>query len=204
MKIKKKVKIALFSIAALALLPAFVRAYTIDGPSMSPTFWWGDRVVSSLAAYDMRFPYTDKVLFRVSDPNRGNLILYFDIPKQHIAVKRVIGLPGDTIELKENVVYINDIAANQTTLPRGEYNDVPSDNDLGELVLKETLEGDTHLLTYTPQAIKVANFKPVVVPANQYFILGDNRDNSQDSRYIGFITRDQIKGRIIYGARTAD
>ena len=204
-KINKKTKRVLLLIVLLVVLaPNFVRAYTINGPSMAPTFWFHDKVISLQTAYDIRIPYTDVVLCQVNDPDRSDLVIYFDIPKNHIAAKRVIGLPGDTIELKENVLYVNGTAADQTVLPRNEYEKVPSENDLGELVVKETLESNTHLVTYTPQASKTSNFGPVVVPSDQYFFLGDNRDRSRDSRYIGFITRDQIKGRIIYGARTID
>ena len=205
MKIKRKVKRAVFLILLLVVLaPTILRAYTISGPSMAPTFWFHDKVISFQAAYDIRIPYTDVVFFRVNDPDRSELVIYFDIPKNHIAAKRVIGLPGDVIEMKENVLFVNGAAADQTVLPRNEYDQVPAENDLGTLVLKEILKGHPYFVTYTPQAVEVSNFGPVVVPSDQYFILGDNRDNSQDSRYIGFIKRDQIKGRIIYGARTID
>jgi signal peptidase I len=145
-----------------------------------------------------------RLTFRTSDPDRSDLIIYYDIPKDTIAAKRVIGLPGDKIELRENVVYVNDVAAEQKVLSQNEYHHVPAENGLGALVLEEQLDDDSHLVTYTPKAVEVSNYGPVVVPTDQYFVLGDHRDNSNDSRYIGFITRGQIKGRIIYGARSID
>lgn len=201
-KLKKKAKIAILLGAVLVVLtPTVVRAFTINGPSMSPTLLFHDRVISFQAAYDLRLPFTDTVLLPLSDPGRGDLVIYFDIPKNHVAAKRVVGLPGDTIELKENVLHVNGTPADQVVLDREGYEHLAAENDLGELVVEETLDGNAHLMTYTPQENKAASFGPVAVPPDEYFILGDNRDNSNDSRFVGFIARDQIKGRIIYGAR---
>lgn len=204
MKFKKKkaAAILLLLLVMLAIAPTFVRAFTIAGPSMSPTIWVNDRVISAQAAYDLRVPYSDAVLFRVSDPKRNDLVIYYDKPKAAIAAKRVIGVPGDKIELRENVIYVNDVAAKQKRLPRESFDHVPAENGLGDLVLEEQLDGSSHLITYTPKAGKLTTYGPVVVPPNKFFILGDHRDNSSDSRFIGFITRDQIKGRIAYGTRT--
>ena len=201
MKINRAKKAAIIFIVLVFLAPAFVRVYTVNGPSMSPTLLFHDKVIAFLAAYDFRIPYTDWVLFSVGNPNRGDLILYYDTHKENVAIKRVIGLPGDSIELRENIIYVNELAAEQEVLSRKEYGSIPSINDLGELVLKEMLEDCSYSITYTPQKVESANHGPVVVPVKQYFILGDNRDNSHDSRFIGFIDRDQIKGRVIYGAR---
>ena len=87
-------------------------------------------------------------MFRVSDPNRGDLIIYYDLSKETIAAKRVIGIPGDTIELRENVVYINDLAADQKKLSRTNFDHVPKENGLANLVLEEQLDGNSHLITY--------------------------------------------------------
>ena len=130
------------------------------------------------------------------------MIIYYDTHKTNVACKRVIGLPGDKVELQENVVYVNDVAVNQVLLSRDEFDHVPDDNGLGEQIALEALQGATYLVTFTPGAIEASTFGPVVVSPDEYFILGDHRDNSYDSRFIGSIARDQIKGRVIYGARS--
>lgn len=88
----------------LGISSAYVKAFTIAGPSMTPTYWYDDIVVSNHLAYDFRLPHTDFVLFKTGQPERGDLIMYFDIPKNVVAAKRIIGIPGDTVSIKDNVV----------------------------------------------------------------------------------------------------
>ncbi len=89
----------------------------------------------------------------------------------------------------------------QEALSRHQFDRAPKENGLGEMVFLEELDGNKYLITYTAKENKISNYDPVDVPVGRYFILGDHRDNSADSRYIGFITREQIKGRIFLGQR---
>lgn len=200
----RKAKIAAGAAAVFVLLaPAFARAYTINGPSMAPTLRFGDVVISFLAAYDLRFPYTDKVLFSIDDPNRGDIVIYHDRVKDAVAAKRVVGLPGDRVEVRGNRLVVNDRRAGQETLPAVKNRmPAPAGDPLGEVVAVESVGEASYLVTYSGDTGDLANHGPIVVPAGKYFLLGDNRDNSADSRLIGCIDREQVKGRVVYGQRT--
>jgi signal peptidase I len=191
-----------FGVLSFGVISAYVRAFTIAAPSMSPTFLTGDFIMSNHAAYDLRWPHLDRVMLQTGEPQQGDLIMYFDIPKNVIATKRIIGLPGDVVKMENNVLYVNGIAAQQTQLPRNIFAGVAAENGLGERVVSETLGSRQYLITYTPGKSPVRDFDEVRVTHDKYFILGDHRDNSADSRYIGLISRDQIKGRVFQGART--
>ncbi len=204
MTFSKFLKITAFAVLILGLCSAYVRAFTVAGPSMSPTLFYGDLVLSNHAAYDFRLPYMDKVLIEVSDPQRGDVITYFDISKNAIAIKRIIGVPGDTVRMKNNTLYVNGAEATQRMVSQEIFDDIPLRDTLEQLVVKETLGGAEHLITYTPENSPVRSFEEITITEGNYFILGDHRDNSADSRYIGFIPRDQIKGRIFRGMRALD
>ena len=201
MKLTRTFKTIGFITFILGVSSAYVRAFTIAAASMSPTFLVGDLIVSNHAAYDLRLPYLDLVLLQTGEPQPGDLIMYFDIPKHVIATKRIIGIPGDAVRMENNILYINGIEARQRDVPLDFFAGVPVRNGLGELVVKETLGSREYLITYTPGKSPVRDFEQVIVPEGKYFILGDHRDNSADSRYIGLISRNQIKGRVFKGAR---
>ncbi len=198
MKTKKKFLLAATILAVFALLPAFVRAYTINGPSMAPTLFSGDTVLCNLAAYDLRVPYTGRVLCRVGDPRRGDVIVYFDRAKRSLAVKRIVGLAGDEVELRDNLLLINGSAATQAEV-KGRELPEGGGKIVGRGLFTGRLDRGEHLLTCTPGAGERRDHGPVTVPANSCFLLGDHRDNSADSRYIGCIARTQIQGRVFYG-----
>lgn len=201
MKTSKLFKSSLLLFLFLGISSAYVKAYTIAGPSMTPTYWYDDIVVSNHLAYDLRFPHTDYVLLETGLPQRGDLIMYFDIPKNVMAAKRIIGIPGDTVSIKDNVVYLNGEKISQTIEPKQLFNIVPDKNEIGEIVLSEKIDGNSHLITFTPDAGKKTSLEAITVTEGKYFILGDNRDNSADSRFIGLISKGQIKGKVIYGNR---
>lgn len=202
MKFAKPLKIILLSAFILGISSAYVRAFTVAGPSMSPTLLYGDLIISNHAAYDLRLPYMDTVLLKTSEPKNGDLIMYFDVPKNVIATKRVVGVPGDTVKMVNNILYVNDVEAMQRHVPHNVFDAVAAQNGLGERVATETLGSVEYLITYTPEKSPVHSFAEMTVTEGSYFILGDHRDNSADSRYIGLISRDQIKGRVFQGART--
>jgi signal peptidase I len=204
MQFSNLLKIVVLTVIVLGLSSAYVRAFTVAGPSMTPTFLNGDLIVSNHAAYDLRLPFLDTVLLKTGEPQHGDLVMYFDEPKNVIATKRVVGVPGDAVRMVNNILYINGTNVMQRIEPRKFFRGVPAVNDLGELVARETLGSSEHLITYTPEKSPVHSFEEVKVTAGKYFILGDHRDNSADSRYTGLISREQIKGRVFIGARTLD
>jgi len=192
-----------------AALPAYIKIYAIAGPSMSPSVLLGDKVVVNMASYDLRLPYLDFDVARISHPERGHLVIYDD-PRGFPGLKRIIGLPGDEVEMKDNKVYLNGRIVEQTAKPTSLFDDVLESIDLGsppvelgEVFAEERLEAKSYTITYTLGRSDKASFGPVTVPDDSYFILGDHRDNSGDSRFAfqGFVSRDQIKGRMILGER---
>ena len=157
--------------------------------SMKPTIEIGDRVVVNKLAYDLKIPFTTISLFKWDDPHRGDIVVLFSPIDGTRLVKRVVATPGDTVAMVENHLYINGRQIQSTPLQSTD------DPDQGlSFVASEILGGREHKVMLTPQVPAVRSFPPLTVPANHYFVLGDNRDNSNDSRFIGFIGRKQIVG----------
>jgi signal peptidase I len=157
---------------------------------MKPTIEVGDRVVVNKLAYDLKVPFTTIELFKWADPRRGDIVVLFSPVDGTRLVKRVVALPGDRVAMYNNQLYVNGKAASWSVLKTEE------DPEQGlTLVTDETLLGRTHKVMLTPQVPAVRSFAPTVVPKGHYFVLGDNRDNSNDSRFIGFIERRRIVGR---------
>lgn len=172
----------------------------IPSGSMRPTLLEGDVVLVDRLAYDLKLPLTDLSLARLGDPERGDVVTFSSPQDGTRLIKRLVGIPGDVIELRDEVLYINHQAAvyadarrvTEKIGPPGFIVSVPA------LRLSESAAGSRTrtVQIYTPPnfASPKRNFGPVVVPADHYFMLGDNRDNSEDSRYIGFVPRELIIG----------
>jgi signal peptidase I len=153
--------------------------------SMQPTIVEGDRIVVNKLAYDVRVPFTNISLFKFSDPVRGDIIIFDSEVSEKRLVKRVVGVPGDIVELKDNILTIN-----------GKQLDYVTDTSTISTVDKvENLLGVKHFIRIGKAGSRLSSFQPVEVPADHYLALGDNRDNSADSRVIGFIPRHEIVGR---------
>ncbi|HEY2322718.1 MAG TPA: signal peptidase I [Thermoanaerobaculia bacterium] len=168
--------------------------------SMKPTIQEGDRVVVNKLAYDLKVPFTTIEVAKWADPQRGDIVVLFSPVDGTRLVKRVIALPGDQVSAIENQLYVNGKKM-PTTQPTGPFND---DEQGVTFVADETLAGRTHKVMYTPQVPALRSFGPIVVPPGKYFVMGDNRDNSNDSRFIGFINRQQIVGRALAVAFSID
>jgi signal peptidase I len=153
--------------------------------SMKPTIEEGDRVVVNKLAYDLKIPFTTIEVFKWGDPQRGDVVVLFSPADGVRLVKRVVAVPGDRIEMRDNQLLVNSRAAM--------WKEVRSAED--GLVVEETLAGRTHRVMFTPQMPAVRSFGPLTVPAGRYFVMGDNRDNSNDSRFIGLIERRRIVGK---------
>ena len=157
--------------------------------SMKPTIQEGDRVVVNKLAYDLKVPFTTIEIFKWGDPERGDIVVLFSPVDGTRLVKRVVGIPGDRIFMKENQLFVNGKAAEWRPIGR-EYNQLQGNT----LVVEENLAGRTHEVMFSPERPSVRSFGPVVVPEGFYFVMGDNRDNSNDSRFIGLIARRRIVG----------
>ncbi len=162
--------------------------------SMRPTILEGDVVLVNRLAYDLKVPLTDYSLVQLGDPERGDIVT-FSSPKDGTRlIKRLVALPGDVVELRANRLFINQQAAEYSN--ESEFREPIG---LGRFVtatrVTEAVDGSQRSVQFLPVLDPKSNFGPVVVPDNQYFMMGDNRDNSEDSRYIGFVPRDLIIGR---------
>ncbi|HEX9163317.1 MAG TPA: signal peptidase I [Thermoanaerobaculia bacterium] len=167
--------------------------------SMKPTIEIGDRVVVNKLAYDLKIPFTTIELMKWSDPKRGDIVVLFSPVDGTRLVKRVIAVPGDTVSMIDNQLLVNGKAAKWSGMMPAE------DEEQGlTLITNETLFGRTHPMMLTPHVAAVRSFGPITVPIGQYFVLGDNRDNSNDSRFIGFISRKSIIGRAMAVAFSLD
>jgi signal peptidase I len=146
------------------------------------------------AAYDVNLPYSNVALFHRGSPRRGDLV-QAELP-MHIGLgtKRVIGLPGETMELRENLVIIDGHPLPIQPLDPAGFAWVPrAAHGVGSTVVME--EG--HWAAYTPGAGKYRNFSPIRLGPGKYFLMGDNRDNSLDSRTFGPISGERILGKVV-------
>jgi len=169
--------------------------------SMKPTIQEGDRVVVNKLAYDLKIPFTTYEVAKWGDPRRGDIVVLFS-PRDGVRlVKRVIAVPGDVVELKDNALFINGKQQPWSTISW------PMDDPQQgrTYVTDEVLDGHQHKVMISPQMSSPARtYGPLTVPAGQYFVMGDNRDNSNDSRYIGLIPRRQIVGQALAVAFSLD
>jgi signal peptidase I len=153
--------------------------------SMKPTIVEGDRIFVNKMAYDLRLPFTHISLVTIADPEPGDIIIFDSVAADKKLVKRVIGIPGDAISMIGNVLSINGQALS--------YQPLKSNSDISSH--KEILFGKTHSITIKREGSSLSSFSEVTVPENQFLVLGDNRDNSADSRVIGFVPRAEIVGQ---------
>jgi len=168
--------------------------------SMKPTIQEGDRVVVNKLAYDLKVPFTTIEIWKWSDPVRGDIVVLFSPVDGTRLVKRVVAIPGDSISMINNQLYVNDKPVPMTK-PSGPLDD---EEQGMTFVADEVLAGRLHKVMFTPQIPAVRSFGPIVVPQGKYFVMGDNRDNSNDSRFIGFIERRRIVGRALAVAFSLD
>lgn len=163
--------------------------------SMKPTILEGDRVFVNKLAYDLKVPFTTWHLAQWGGPKRGDIVVFFSPYDGQRLVKRVVGLPGDTLELRHNVLLLNGQPVHYTAALAGELRDVAPADLATHVFATEDLPGKTHEVAGFPAVRARRDFGPVQVPAGHYFMMGDNRDDSFDSRYYGPVDRREIVGR---------
>lgn len=163
-------------IIALFIRAFVVQAFKIPSSSMEPTLLVGDHILVNKFIYGIRIPFMDKKVLQFHQPKRGDIIVFiYPRDRSKDFIKRVIATGGEKVEIIRNKIYINDQLIED---PWGRY---------------ERPEN----LKYIPY---IDHYGPYLVPQNSLFVLGDNRDNSQDSRFWGFVHLNEVKGKafIIY------
>jgi signal peptidase I len=154
--------------------------------SMNPSILEGDRILVNKLAYDLKVPYTTWRLARWSAPQRGDIVVFNSPADGTRLVKRVIGLPGDVLELRNDRLFLNGRPAEY------QFDDAPA---AAKIVGRESADGLSHPMQILPATRAMRSFGPLTVPQGQYFMMGDNRDVSFDSRYFGTVPMDHILGK---------
>src|SRR5437879_1597757 len=162
--------------------------------SMKPTILPGDRVFVNKLAYDLKVPFTTWHVARWADPRRGDVVVLWSPHDGQRLVKRVVGVPGDVIELRRYRLTVNGRRASYAALPAP----LAEARDLQRLPLEqmtlEGVDGRTHAVMAAAESGPGSELGPIVVPPGSYFLMGDHRDNSFDSRFWGFADRRSIVG----------
>jgi signal peptidase I len=168
--------------------------YVVPTGSMKPTIIEGDRIFTNKLAYDLKIPYTKICIASWNEPKRGDIVVFNSPLDGTRLVKRIVGIPGDTVMMQNNRISINNKAL--TYAPFEEMVENPSfPENSGEKTYIEDLCGHKHKSMITPFLPSIRSFAPTAVPDGHFFMMGDNRDNSADSRYFGFVDRREIQGR---------
>ncbi|MSU21760.1 MAG: signal peptidase I [Pedosphaera sp.] len=163
--------------------------------SMKPTILEGDRIVVNKLAYDLKVPFSTWHLAEWNDPQRGDIVVFFSPFDGKRLVNRVIGLPGDSLEMHDNQLAINGRPLEYGQLDSRYVNAIDRKEQLEHQFAQESLAARNHPIMVSPLLPSRRSFEPIAVPPNSYFMMGDNRDNSFDSRYYGCVPRKNILGR---------
>ena len=164
--------------------------------SMKPTILDGDRVIVNKLAYGLRVPFSAIRVLTWDRPNRGEIVTFFSPENAELLIKRVVGIPGDRISLMNNQLKINDRIADYAVLDEDQIPALNAYERHRHRFYLETIKASVRAVMLRPAPPNAHNnFGPVEVPEGHYLMLGDNRDNSKDSRYIGLIPAQAITGR---------
>ena len=163
--------------------------------SMKPTILEGDRVYVNKLAYDLKVPFTTRHIAEWSNPRRGDIVVFFSPRDGTRLVKRVVGLPGDTIELRNDALVLNGQAVEYQAIAEERLHGLAVADLASSVFSVERLAGQPHAVAAIPAAPALREFGPISVPEGHYFMMGDNRDNSFDSRYFGPVERKRIVGQ---------
>jgi len=165
------------AIIAFLVRGFIVQAFKIPSSSMEPTLLIGDHLLVNRLSYVVKIPFTDIVLFRLGNPERGDVIVFrYPADRSKDFIKRVVAREGDVVEIRDKVVFVNGKEARNPHAHFAEESIIPA------------------------AFSKRDNMAPLTVPKDSYFVMGDNRDRSLDSRFWGFVHQNDLVGRafIIY------
>ncbi len=184
-------------VAFLLLLCVFRTAVADWNPvpsgSMRPTILEGDVVLVNRLAFDLKVPLTNAIVAHTGEPQRGDIVTFSSPEDGTRLIKRVVVLPGDTLEMRDNHLVINGNALDYAPLgdvvePLGAHRTIEAER------VRETFGTSPHTIQWLPLIASRSSFGPLVVPADRYLMLGDNRDDSADSRYVGLVPRELLIG----------
>jgi signal peptidase I len=181
----------------LILRSFIIEPFRIPSGSMLPTLEIGDFILVNKFSYGVRLPIVNTKIISTGEPKTGDVVVFrYPENPQIDYIKRVIGVPGDHITINNKILSVNGIPVER--VPLGTY--VPiSGGDQGEQVserLRENLNGTQHDILIVPNTLSPTG--DVDVPAGHYFVMGDNRDNSRDSRFWGFVPEENLVGKAVF------
>lgn len=193
------------SIAVAVLVALFLRAFVVEAfkipsGSMIPTLLVGDHIFVNKFIYGLRIPWTHLKFFEARKPRRGEVIV-FVYPKDESKdfIKRIVAVGGDTVAVEKNVVYVNGKPVSHKAITGScSYSDAEEGNPQWEakecVAYEEEQDGIRYQVYQHPEMLPM-DFKPMKIPEGHVFVMGDNRDNSQDSRFWGTVPDGNIKGK---------
>jgi signal peptidase I len=193
--------LALAVLLALGIRSFLVEPFKIPSGSMIPTLLVGDYIIVNKFAYGVREPFSGRQLFPVGKPERGHVVVfrYPDNPSIDY-IKRIVGMPGDSVEMREGRLWVNGQPIDRIAEGEYRYHDYAQSSEVVKRRYRElALGGVEYTVIRNLRPIALGPSRQWTVPAERYFMMGDNRDNSRDSRLWDnpFVRPDQIKGRAI-------
>jgi signal peptidase I len=166
----------------------------IPSGSMRPSILEGDVVYVNRLAYDLKIPLTDRSVARLGDPRRGEIVTFISPADGLRLIKRIVAVPGDLVEMRDGILHVDGVPAEYVDVS-GAVETVGGGVRVEALRATERVAGSSRAVQYMPGVGYRRSFGPVVVPEDRYFIMGDNRDNSLDSRVFGTVPRASLIGR---------
>lgn len=190
----------------MAIFVALVFRYTVASPykiptgSMIPTLKIGDFLFVSKLSYGLKIPFTNKNLFTHSEPKQGDIVVFVYPENPDLDyIKRVVALAGDTVEILDHELYVNNEKVSNRLISA---NGILYDHDPFEKsmlgIYRENLGPVKHLMMKKESGLRMDSFGPYEIPAGHVFVMGDNRDNSQDSRFWGPLPIKNIRGKALF------
>jgi signal peptidase I len=177
-----------FIFIILCIRSSVFASYQVPTDSMSPTIIGGDFFFANKLAYRLKLPFSKATLAEWKTPERGDIIVFKYPPNEREDyTKRVIGVPGDVVEIVDKSVYVNGTAIEKRYIGRS----------AGALVYEENLFGTRHLVHKFPHRTAFDTMRRTAVPEGYLFVMGDNRDNSLDSRAWGFVPFENVEGKLV-------
>ena len=198
-KWRKVIWLAIVIIVVTAFRSSILDWNDVMTGSMAPTILPGDRFLVNKTAYGLMIPFTEKYLVEWSGPRRGDIVSFtaeVDGEKMRM-IKRVVAIPGDVIAYRRGRLTINNETMEYAPLPDSMQITYSPYDPWEHVTALEILDGRPHPILHTPAAVGTS-FYPIRIPPDHYFVMGDNRDNSEDSRYFGPIPCKSIVGRLTH------
>ncbi len=165
----------------------------IPSGSMRPNLLEGDVVLINRMAFDLKIPLTEQSVAHLGEPARGDMVVFLSPQDDTRLIKRVLALPGDLVEMRGDRLFINGEGASYTVL--GEARERSRGLVVDAIRLEEQVAGARQRIQVLPGVAAPRSFEPLRIPAGQYLMLGDNRNDSADSRMIGLVPREKLIGR---------